>query len=88
MPRQNYAVLKLVTSKEQILHEYPDVFEGIGSFSGPPYHIQIDPSITPKQVNSSLCMRVDAIIVFTTNFRVYSCYLYTLYTILWSVYTQ
>ena len=45
-PRQKYAVPKLVTSKEQILHEYPDVF---GSFPGPPYHIQIDSSVTPKQ---------------------------------------
>ena len=49
MPRQKYAVLKLVTSKEQILCEFSDVFEGIGSFPGPPYHIQLDPSVTPKQ---------------------------------------
>ena len=28
---------------------YPDVFEGIGRFLGPPYHIQLDPNITPKQ---------------------------------------
>ena len=49
MPRQKYAVPKLVTSKEQILHEYPDAFEGIGNFPGPPYHIQIVPIVTPKQ---------------------------------------
>ena len=49
MSRQKYAVPKLVTSKEQILHEHPDVCEGMGSFPGPPYHIQIDPSVTPKQ---------------------------------------
>ena len=49
MPKCKYALPKLVTSKDQILHEYPDVFEGIGSFPGPPYHIQIDPSVTPKQ---------------------------------------
>ena len=48
-PRQKYAVPKLVTSKEQILHEYPDVLDGIGSFPGSSYHIQIDPSVTPKQ---------------------------------------
>ena len=42
-------VSKLITSKEMILHEYPDVFEGIGKFQGPDYHIQIDPSIPPKQ---------------------------------------
>ena len=49
MPKQKYAVPKLVTSKEQILHEYCDGFEGIGTFPGPPYHIQIDPSVNPKQ---------------------------------------
>ena len=40
---------KLITSKHQILHECPDVFEGIGTFLQPFYHIQIDPSIAPKQ---------------------------------------
>ena len=49
MPRQTYAVPMLVTSKEQILYEYPDVLGGIGGFSGPPYHIQMDSSLTPKQ---------------------------------------
>ena len=48
-PKHKYTVPKLVTSKDQILNEYPDIFEGIGSFPGPPYHIQIDPSVTPKQ---------------------------------------
>ena len=33
----------------RILQEYPDVFEGIGKFPGPPYHINIDPTVTPKQ---------------------------------------
>ena len=42
-------VLKLVTSKGQILSNYPDVFEGIGRFPSPPYHIQLDPSVIPKQ---------------------------------------
>ena len=42
-------VLKLVTSKEQILQSYPDVFDGIGYFPGPPYHIQLDPNVIPKQ---------------------------------------
>ena len=36
----------VITSKEQILSSYPDIFEGIGRFSGPPYHIQVDPNIT------------------------------------------
>ena len=52
MPRQTYAVPKLVTSKEQILHEYHVVSEGIGSFPGPQQHIQIDPSVMPKQTPS------------------------------------
>ena len=47
MPKCKYAVTKLVTSKDQILHEYPDVFEGIGSFSGPPYDIQILIQVLP-----------------------------------------
>ena len=42
-------VPKLITSQDQIMHEYPDVFEGIGKFPGPPYHIQVGPSVTPKQ---------------------------------------
>ena len=41
-------VPKLVTSKEQILQSYADVFEGIECFPGPPYCIQLDPNITPK----------------------------------------
>ena len=32
-----------------IMREYPDVFQGIGKFPGPDYHIQIDPSVPPKQ---------------------------------------
>ena len=43
---------KLITGKEMILQEYPDVFQGIGKFLGADYHIQIDssiPSIPPKQ---------------------------------------
>ena len=40
---------KLVTTQSQILKEYPDVFEGIGKFRGPPYHIHVDPGVTPKQ---------------------------------------
>ena len=42
-------VPKLVTSQDQIMHKYLDVLEGIGKFSGPPYHIHVDPSVTPKQ---------------------------------------
>ena len=39
----------LVTSNEQILSGYLDVFEGIGRFPGPPYHIQVNPNVTLKQ---------------------------------------
>ena len=28
---------------------YPDVFEGIGKYPGPPYHIQLDPGVPLKQ---------------------------------------
>ena len=41
---------KLTTSKEMIMRKYPDVFQGIGKFLGPDYHIQLDPSISPKQI--------------------------------------
>ena len=40
---------KLITSKDQIMAQYPDIFEGIGKFPGPPYTIHLDPSIQPKQ---------------------------------------
>ena len=42
-------VFKLINSKEQILAHYPNVIDVIGRFPGPPYSIQLDPSITPKQ---------------------------------------
>ena len=44
-------VSKLITSKEQILANNADVFDGIGCFPGTPYHIQVDPSVTPKQTS-------------------------------------
>ena len=42
-------VNKLITSKEQIMTHYSNMFQGIGKFPGPPYSIQLDPSIPPKQ---------------------------------------
>ena len=48
-PKQVVTVPKLATGKDQILQSYPDVFEGIGCFPDPPYHIQLGPGITPKQ---------------------------------------
>ena len=46
---QSSIVPKLITTQCQILQEYPDVFEGIGKFSGPLYHIHVDLGVTPKQ---------------------------------------
>ena len=40
---------KLVTQKEHIMDQYPDLFEGISQFPGEPYHIQIDPKVPLKQ---------------------------------------
>ena len=45
-------VSKLITSKEQILANYSDVFDGIGCFPGSQYHIQVNPSVIPKQTPS------------------------------------
>ena len=39
---------KLISTQDQIPQEYPNVFEGIGKFPGPPYHIHMDPKVTPK----------------------------------------
>ena len=48
-PAAKRHVPKLITRKVMILCEYPDVLEGIGMFLGSDYHIQVDPSIPPKQ---------------------------------------
>ena len=40
---------RLITSKEQILNRFPDIFQGIGKFPGKPYQIQLDPKVPPKQ---------------------------------------
>ena len=40
---------KMITSKEQIIRQCPDVFDGIGKFLCPPYTIHLDPSIQTKQ---------------------------------------
>ena len=39
----------MITSKEQILSSYPNIFKGIGRFPEPLHHIQVDPNITSKQ---------------------------------------
>ena len=50
VPDAKQLVPKLITSMEQILQSYPDVFECIGCFPGPPYHIQTDKNVTLKQI--------------------------------------
>ena len=40
----------LITHQKQILHKYPDIFKGIEKFQGPPYHIQVDSKVMPKQM--------------------------------------
>ena len=39
----------LPTTKEYILHEYADVFRGVGTLPGGPYHIQLKDSYRPVQ---------------------------------------
>ena len=42
-------VSKFITSKEQILANYFDVFDGIGYFTGPDTIFRVDLSVTPEQ---------------------------------------
>ena len=46
---QKWDLNMVVTSKEQIISNYSDIFEGIGRFPGPPYHIQVNPNNILKQ---------------------------------------
>ena len=39
----------IITSKEQILLKYLDIFEGMSKFPSSPYHIQVNMNITLKQ---------------------------------------
>ena len=49
-PAARREVPKLITSKKMILHVNTQMFlRGSDTFFGPSYHIQIDPSIHPKQ---------------------------------------
>ena len=41
--------VRIMKTKEQIQEQYPELFKGIGQFSGEPYHIHTNPPITPKQ---------------------------------------
>ena len=44
----NNAPQQSLTSLDEIKVQYKEVFEGIGTFPGKPYHINTDPSIPPK----------------------------------------
>ena len=50
IPNTTITESKLVTSQDQFMCEFPNVFEGIGKFPGSPYHIHIDPNVPPKQI--------------------------------------
>ena len=39
----------LPTTKEYVLHEYADVFKGVGTLPGGPYHIKLKDSYKPVQ---------------------------------------
>ena len=41
---------KTITCKEDIQKYFPDVIDGLGTFPGKPYHINIDANIPPKQL--------------------------------------
>ena len=48
VPDAKQLIPKLVARKELTLQSYPDVFEGIACFPGPPCHVQLFQSIIPK----------------------------------------
>ena len=41
--------MQIVRQKADIKEHYANVFKGVGCFPGPPYHIQVDPKVPPKQ---------------------------------------
>ena len=46
----NTAPKQPLTSLDEIKVQYKEIFEGIGTFPGKPYHINIDPCIPPKRL--------------------------------------
>ena len=44
----NTAPNQPLTSLEEIKVQYKDIFKGIGTFPGKPYHINMDPTVPPK----------------------------------------
>ena len=70
-------VSKLITSKEQILANYSDVFDGIGCFPGPPYHIQVNQKVqcgTPKQTPCLTPIPVHLTLKHLSRKRLTRCY--------------
>ena len=45
----NSKTIPLPTTREYILHEYADVFKGIGTLPGGPYHIKLKDTYKPVQ---------------------------------------
>ena len=41
---------KMITNKDQVMKQYPYLFDGIDKFLGPPYTIHLHPSIQLKQI--------------------------------------
>ena len=39
---------QLVTSKDDIIKYFPEILEGLGKFPSEPYHINMDPNVSPK----------------------------------------
>ena len=67
----------LITNQEQILQEYPDVFEGIGKFLGPPFHIQVDSKVTLKQTP---CRPIRSISKMHSKKKLTRCYKLVFYS--------
>ena len=46
----NTAPNQPLTSLEEIKVQYKDIFKGIGTFPGKPYHINMDPNVPPQHL--------------------------------------
>ena len=59
----NGKIHPLPTTKEKILHEYKDVFKGVGTLPGGPYHIklrllQASPALTKiSTIGNAVCLQ-------------------------------
>ena len=50
---QELEIPKTITCKKDIQKYFPDVIDGLGTFPGKPYHINIDANIPPKPPSTS-----------------------------------